>query len=203
MTSSYRKKLEEMREAEEADKREAYLENIGDVTKQSDLSGFYRHIFEQKLTPDEAKAKEAAAAAVKADFPAPETSGKKKNYRKRNASADQKDDSDKEDAEKKAHLVSNLDADSDFSIDSSDSEDEKKPAAVKEEPKTPPKDEPKAPETEANGKPELEVVEVKVEEPEEPPKPKIDIWKKRTVGEVFDKALERYYQRKAEKEQAA
>lgn len=35
VTSAYRKKLEEMKEAEEAEKREAYLENIGDVTKQS------------------------------------------------------------------------------------------------------------------------------------------------------------------------
>lgn len=49
VTSTYRKKLEEMKEADELEKREAYLENIGDVTKQQDLSGFYRHIYEQKL----------------------------------------------------------------------------------------------------------------------------------------------------------
>ena len=28
-------------------------------------------------------------------------------------------------------------------------------------------------------------------------KPKIDIWKKRTVGQVFDEALKRYFERKS------
>lgn len=35
---------------------------------------------------------------------------------------------------------------------------------------------------------------------EEESKPKIDIWKKRTVDEVFDKAIQRYWERKAERE---
>lgn len=37
VTSAYKKKLEEMREEEEREKREDYLEKIGDVTKQKDL----------------------------------------------------------------------------------------------------------------------------------------------------------------------
>lgn len=37
VTASYRKKLEELRKAEEAEAREAYLESIGDVTKQGNL----------------------------------------------------------------------------------------------------------------------------------------------------------------------
>lgn len=49
VTSAYRAKLEEMKKAEENEKREEYLENIGDVTKQSDLGGFYRHIYSQKM----------------------------------------------------------------------------------------------------------------------------------------------------------
>jgi len=199
VTSTYRKKLEEMKEAEEAEKREAYLENIGDVTKQQDLSGFYRHIYEQKMTTDTAI---PALASVKEEV------GKKKNYRKRKSSADQ-NESDQEtkdpvqsNTDKKAHLISNLDADSDFSIDS-DSEDDEKPKLVE-----PTKDEKKPelveestetkPQEETEAKPE-EIEEIAVE----PPKPKIDIWKKRTVGEVYDHALERYYQRKAEREQAA
>lgn len=212
VTSSYRKKLEEMKEAEEKEKREAYLENIGDVTKQQDLSGFYRHIYEQKVTPDGKAATETVVKVEPEEKPAepqPETS-KKKNYRKRKSSADQNEESDKEDkgakvdGDSKAHLVSNLDADSDFSIDSSDSEDEKgdkkKPKEIKQEPVDGPPQEPKV---ETNGKVEADP-EVKVEEtPIEPPKPKIDIWKKRTVGEVLDEALARYYQRKAERERAA
>lgn len=37
VTSAYKKKLEEMRLEEEQEKREEYLESIGDVTKQKDL----------------------------------------------------------------------------------------------------------------------------------------------------------------------
>lgn len=198
VTSTYKKKLEEMKEAEEAEKREAYLENIGDVTKQQDISGFYRHIYEQKTSNTE-KVPIIPAAA-------PESS-KKKNYRKRKSSADLKEESDNEGkatVKSEAHITSNLDADSDFSIDS-ESDDEEKAAEVEvkaekiDETPTDP-----ATESEANGKTE-EPVEVKEEEVEEvePPKPKIDIWKKRTVDEVFDQAVERYYQRKAERERAA
>lgn len=218
VTSAYRKKLEEMKEAEELEKRETYLENIGDVTKQQDLSGFYRHIYEQKMSlevkvekkvDDGKKDEETVDEEGKKDeeIKVPETS-KKKNYRKRKSSADQKEESENEDKESalvnpadKAHLPCNLDADSDFSIDSSDSEDEaKKQTEIKRE---------KSPEVDAtvalqNGEPEA-VAEVKVEkeEPEEPPKPKIDIWKKRTVGAAFDEALKKFYERKAEREQAA
>lgn len=37
VTSSYRKKIEEMKALEELEKREEYLESIGEVTKQKDL----------------------------------------------------------------------------------------------------------------------------------------------------------------------
>lgn len=37
VTSAYKKKLEEMKLEEEREKREEYLESIGDVTKQKDL----------------------------------------------------------------------------------------------------------------------------------------------------------------------
>lgn len=49
VTSAYRAKLEEMKKAEDEEKREEYLESIGDVTKQGDLGGFYRHIYSQKM----------------------------------------------------------------------------------------------------------------------------------------------------------
>lgn len=205
VTSTYRKKLEEMKEAEEAEKREAYLENIGDVTKQQDISGFYRHIYEQKMSTETSTTEKDTAVPVAAPEPS-----KKKNYRKRKSSADLKEESDKEEKESakpEAHITSNLDADSDFSIDS-ESESEEKATKVEAkveqpEPSTEPSTAP-----EANGKTEEPAEEVKVDAveealPAEPPKPKIDIWKKRTVGEVFDQAVERYYQRKAERERAA
>lgn len=218
VTSSYRKKIEEMKAAEEAEKREAYLESIGDVTKQQDMSGFYRHIYEQKIEggkgkdsekpeeikkeveTQEEKLQELVDVKVKLEEKE-KPSEKKKNYRKRKSSADEKQEENEKDENsenpEKAHLPCNLDADSDFSIDSSDSEDEKKkkPEEIKKE------DEPQK-EVAENGKVEDEP-EAKIEDIPVPPKPKIDIWKKRTVGTVFDEAVLRYYQRKAEREAAA
>ncbi len=49
VTSAYRKKMEEQALAEEEEARQARLEAVLDVTKQNDLSGFYRHIYRQVL----------------------------------------------------------------------------------------------------------------------------------------------------------
>ncbi|XP_058804536.1 nuclear speckle splicing regulatory protein 1 [Phymastichus coffea] len=54
VTSSYKAKLEEMKKFEEEQKNQDRLESIGDVTKQKDISGFYRHLFRQKVERNEA-----------------------------------------------------------------------------------------------------------------------------------------------------
>lgn len=54
VTSSYKAKLEEMKKFEEEQKNQDRLESIGDVTKQKDMSGFYRHLFRQKVERNEA-----------------------------------------------------------------------------------------------------------------------------------------------------
>lgn len=38
-----------MKALEELEKREEYLETIGDVKKQGNLDGFYRHLYDQKV----------------------------------------------------------------------------------------------------------------------------------------------------------
>ncbi|KPJ16720.1 putative leucyl-tRNA synthetase, mitochondrial [Papilio machaon] len=58
VTSAYKQKLEELRKEEEKEKYEEYLESIGDVTKQKDLGGFYRHLYEQKLGTDKPENKD-------------------------------------------------------------------------------------------------------------------------------------------------
>lgn len=148
---------------------------------------------------------------------------KKRNYRKRKTSSDIKrqlsegeiDESDEEIkhlnlkdislAKKSKQSEVNIDADSDFSIDeSSDDEnsDKKKTAEVKqstdEESKLATTDdtiESAKPDVKSNTEKDEKVKEEKQAIVE--PKPKIDIWKKRTVGEVFAQALKRYYERKA------
>lgn len=249
VTATYRAKLEELKKAEEAERREEYLEAIGDVTKQRDLGGFYRHLYEQKMgapepgppTTAESGTSSEAVKSVDAD------SGGKKNkkhrsYRRHNSSMENEDEEKKNGAtegesdgpaSKKVHLQSNIDADSDFSIDDSDSDDNEKAKSDKkngkenteqksdaDKAKTETADgseetnkpaagasnggdkehefaKPNAPDAISEPMKSEDKENVVEEKPEPvPPKQKIDIWKKRTVGDVFDAALQRYYERK-------
>jgi coiled-coil domain-containing protein 55 len=216
VTSTYRKKLEEIKEAELEEKRQEYLESIGDVTKQADLSGFYRHLYSQKLDtgPEEVKAEKPEDVNSKPEEPNTkrinDTSHKKKNYRKRESSNDEEptvsETADSKPA-KTEHLNSNLDADSDFSVDSSSEESDSENKEKQGEKKIPKEDitfkEPMKPveKVEVQEPVDTDKIEDEIEEVEvEPKKPKIDIWAKRTVGDSFVEAVKRYYERKAMKE---
>lgn len=208
VTSSYRQKLEEIKAAEEVEKREEYLEKIGDVRKQSDLSGFYRHLYSQQV------GNEKVEAEIKEDEE--KNSGPikdekiKKNYRKRKSSKDEHQEKIVEDAdaekETHTHLPSNLDADSDFEIESSDEDEknDKKKTKISEVEEKTVKLEPAVESndvSEKNTQPDLPDLEIK-EKIEKLIVVKIDIWKKRTVGGILEQALQRYYERKAMKEQS-
>ncbi|XP_026759178.2 nuclear speckle splicing regulatory protein 1 [Galleria mellonella] len=239
VTSAYKKKLEELNLEEEREKREEYLESIGDVTKQKDLGGFYRHLYEQKLGSD----KSLEDNTIENVEPTMENVNKKKitqdalqdkstsdiselsrkrNYRKRRSSDNmiqlsegEIDDSGDEInrinlndirmAKKSKQKEENIDADSDFSIDESsdeekDRDEQKGPKKMLEDEvfkKPIPQKNDNRTEAKTMTKNSEESKLVKSDEPQENNQPKIDIWKKRTVGEVFDQALKRYYERKA------
>lgn len=53
VTSAYRAKLEEFKKMEEEENKMDRLEAIGDVRKQQDISGFYRHLYEQTVKSSE------------------------------------------------------------------------------------------------------------------------------------------------------
>lgn len=202
VTSSYKKKLEEMRLAEEEEKREEYLESIGNVQNQGNLDGFYRHLYEQKL--GEPKPAQAEAQDKK-----------ERQYRKRHSSEEPEEEvsvkEPKDVPDVKSHLQSNLDADSDFSIDSSDTDDDEggpiEGPETKVESTVAAEDKLISPIPNVKEKSPPAVVKEVVEESlaveatvaVEEPKPKIDIWAKRTVGDAFDEALGRYYARKSVK----
>ncbi|KAJ0182557.1 hypothetical protein K1T71_001926 [Dendrolimus kikuchii] len=228
VTTAYKKKLEELKIEEEKEKREEYLESVGDVTKQMDLGGFYRHIYEQKLGKDkitennnqntEGTAEQDSNDAKKSK---PDLS-KARNYRKRKTSSDQTQqlsEGEIEDSEDEINRLNlndikqskkprtdkdNIDADSDFSIDeSSDEDDNKKEDLNNKEEKSRESLDNNSTKVERSPKQETETekkVHLKDLEKEEV-KPKIDIWAKRTVGVVFDEALKRYYERKAARSQ--
>lgn len=158
--------------------------------------------------------KEENISKNKLDTPAEPT--KKRNYRKRKSTENKTplsegeiEDSDEEInrfnlndfkiAKKNKALDENIDADSDFSIDdSSDEETEKRPDDIhlKEIQK-------EVNNSNTSDIPEIDIKNEKDAKKENDPKvepevkPKTDIWKKRTVGVLFNEALKRYYERKA------
>ncbi|CAG9770174.1 unnamed protein product [Ceutorhynchus assimilis] len=242
VTSAYKKKLEEFKVLEEQEKREAYLEAIGDVTKQGNLDGFYRHLYDQKVNFDDKKKENDIKKEVssdneetkKDDIKEEDTSeattskkrkssscedtktgktagGKRRKYRSRKDinSDDEKSVSESEKTEtQKAHLPSNLDADSDFSVDDSSDDEEtvdKKDETEKdktvenegEKLQLPAKGNVLSDNAALAKKGDDEEKDEKNNDNEKPKKPKIDIWKKRTVGEIFDEAVKRYFERKS------
>lgn len=205
VTSAYRKKLEEMKEAELLEKRQDYLESIGDVTKQGDLSGFYRHIYSQKMASDEDVGSKNIIKEEVDTNKSKDLVPKKKNYRKRDDSNDDEDlktDATSEKVLKSEHLNSNIDADSDFSVESSSSSEDESNIKKKSI------DNKNVVETK-NDATNLPEVVLKVEQMENPKeeikvektvKPKVNIWAKRTVGEAYVEAIKRYFERKALRE---
>lgn len=182
--------------------------------------GFYRHLYSQKIGDDKCKS-DVSESSTKSKCDSDKisrTQNRKRHYRQRSLTPEIENATDPvEDLHEgnKQHLQSNLDADSDFSIDSSDSEQEngedKQTVTIASqelntgdqvEIKQEKQDEndvksqipqwnegfkiPERIKREEESKP---VIEVK--------KPKIDIWKKRTVDDVFLEAQLRYYNRKS------
>lgn len=73
-----------MKALEEQEKREDYLEAIGDVTKQGNLDGFYRHLYDQKINYDDKVKKEKLEEDVKQEPKSEEdASGDEQKTRKR------------------------------------------------------------------------------------------------------------------------
>ncbi|KAH8347636.1 hypothetical protein KR067_009419 [Drosophila pandora] len=234
VTAAYRKKLESIRQLQEQEQRDEYLEAIGDVTKQKDLDGFYRHLYEQKLgTASEVIKPKTAPSTEEVSYkPIKPEAPKNRSYRQRRSSeGEEPTPKDKDDPAApasdetkpvQAHLSNNIDADSDFSIDdSSDEEEEKKEKEPEEGKKSKDKERKKKDlskkpkeksDAEKEAIPEKGTPEPKKEsnsdseedDPKDLPvpivtKPPMDrtlVWRKRTVGEVFEAAVARYQERK-------
>ncbi|XP_050442108.1 nuclear speckle splicing regulatory protein 1 isoform X2 [Adelges cooleyi] len=191
VTSSYKKKLEEMKKMDEDDLKLSMIEDINDVTKQRDMGSFYRHLYKAELCKDENVAEEKMITKVS------ETS---RQYRKRASSEssnssvanDDKDDTD----------MSNSDSSSDSPKRKKKSDEngpeegeiiEDKPADLSSTLKD------KIDEPETTVKAEADTIKKDKKEKKEskPKEPKRDIWKKRTVGDAFIAAQQRYFERKA------
>uniref|UniRef100_A0A2H8TN93 Nuclear speckle splicing regulatory protein 1 n=1 Tax=Melanaphis sacchari TaxID=742174 RepID=A0A2H8TN93_9HEMI len=207
VTASYKAKLEELKKLDEEDLKFTMIEDINDVTKQKDMGSFYRHLFNKELCKNESdKIDEMKKPTKKSDA--------SRQYRKRassNTSDDDNNANDVNDDDRDTDI-----SDSDSSVDSKrrkiEIDDNKsnlneivnKPEVKLEEStieiiKVDVNDSSKI---ETKPKPKEETIEVPkdktVEKNNSKPKeikPKINIWLKRTVGNIFEEARQRYFQR--------
>ncbi|XP_059480585.1 nuclear speckle splicing regulatory protein 1 [Neocloeon triangulifer] len=207
VTSAYRAKLEEFKKQEEKERLEDAIEAITDVTKQKDLSGFYRKMYKDTFSAKEIKKEpeeeEESKPEAEVDEPVKkeERTKEKRKYRARkdsSSSGSSKSENEAE-AEKSAapgSKSSSSGSSSSSSGSSSSESDSEVDAKKKSEGKVKPV---------KDGKEKVEetVDKTKKDEdkkPIEPVKPKINIWEKRTVGAAFDAAYVRYLQRKSARE---
>lgn len=193
ITSAYKEKLKELKETEEREKKEAVCENILDVKKQSDLSGFYRHFLNQSVgsesipTQSSSERFESKKSELSESFK--QVRGTKRNLRNRrdSGSSSSSEEDDQTTKDKQKEIVTS-------------------PKKIPESPTKP---------TEhqvdnisiAKNEIQSESCEKSAQQneffiPEEiEPKPDRNElirrrFEKRTVGNVFEDALERYRQRK-------
>ncbi|XP_077693140.1 nuclear speckle splicing regulatory protein 1 isoform X1 [Eretmochelys imbricata] len=117
VTSAYKKKLQERAEEEEREKKEAALEACLDVTKQKDLSGFYRHLLNQTVGEEEVPKCSLREARIKEE----KSTINSDESIQRNKSPDERPR-----LRTPAKEEDNPDADSDLESDSDDDDDDHK-----------------------------------------------------------------------------
>ncbi|XP_012216056.1 nuclear speckle splicing regulatory protein 1 [Linepithema humile] len=242
VTSAYRAKLEEFKKMEEEEVRMNRLEAIGDVTKQQDMSGFYRHLFEQtvdykgetnedgsnKTTGEEMEKKNSTSSANREEENTTvdkitntiderqkviTKSKKSRQYRQRaieTYESDSETETSKEDLKKEQTLTPPANEDIDQS-EIPQEPDRKKQKQDKNDvnkvENTDTKDKNsnvKDTEVSEDHKEAIASESEKIESKEKPvEKDRSSIWQKRTVGPIFEAALQRYYTRKAKRLAAA
>lgn len=242
VTSAYRAKLEEFKKMEEEEAKMNRLETIGDVTKQQDMSGFYRHLYEQtvdykseanedgndkKKESSERRERKTSTNDTNEESPtaskrpsetderqrAIAKSKRSRQYRQRaieTYESDSETEASKEELKKDRTAVSPVDKEADGQGAEVQGSGEKKQKS----------DQTSASTIEnivdiKNEDENVKDVEIsrddstseneKIESEEKPveKKEKTSIWEKRTVGLVFEAALQRYYARKANRLAAA
>jgi len=240
VTSAYRAKLEEFKKMEEEEAKMNRLEAIGDVTKQEDISGFYRHLYEQTVDYKDESNEDEGSKAKEESTEQRETSAsntneesattnkrtnetdksqkarfkKSRQYRQRaieTYDSDSEKETNKEELKKDQTVVSPVDKEADktevqesekkkqrldkghvSTVENNIVDTKNKDASVEDVEIT----------QDNNVTSESEKTENK-EKPIIEKKDKSFIWKKRTVGLVFEAALQRYYARKAKRLAAA
>ncbi|KYM84708.1 Coiled-coil domain-containing protein 55 [Atta colombica] len=235
VTSAYRAKLEEFKKMEEEEAKMNRLEAIGDVTKQQDMSGFYRHLYEQTVaykgeTNEDSKAKESTEKR-EGKMSTSSTNGENATTNKRANETEEKQKSitkTKKLRQYRQRAIETYESDSETEINKKELKKgetvvppvnkeadrvevqepkEKKQRLDKKDVNTVEnviniknKDENvKDAEIPQNNNVTSESEEIENKKKTVEKKDRSSIWEKRTVGPVFEAALQRYYARKAKR----
>ncbi|VVC44495.1 Domain of unknown function DUF2040 [Cinara cedri] len=212
ITSSYKKKLEELKKLDEEDLKFSMIEEINDVTKQKDMGSFYRHLYKSEFSnnKNDDKINEVNKVSRKSDVT--------RHYRKRessNSSEDHNENDDKDtdisdDSESSGHSstkrkkIENRETTSEEKTTNNSKEGNlgEKPLII-ENPQANLEDKTSNDENDLKEhKDKDRSVNKKIEEKDSKPKeivPKVNIWEKRTVGDVYESARQRYLERKMKK----
>lgn len=197
VTASYKMKLEELKKLDEEDLKFSMIEDINDVTKQKDMGSFYRHLYKEELCKNENdKIDEVKKPTKKSDA--------NRQYRKRASSNSSDGDNDDRDTD-----LSESDSSVDLKRRKIEIYDDKKSVSkIEDKPQVKLKEsdmeiakvKDKSPNEKPKSKEETKEIpkDKKIEKNESKPKeikPKINIWLKRTVGNIFEEARQRYFQR--------
>nr|XP_003703396.1 PREDICTED: nuclear speckle splicing regulatory protein 1 [Megachile rotundata] len=237
VTSAYRAKLEEFKKMEEEENKMDRLEAIGDVRKQQDISGFYRHLYEQTVKSAEESEvtddvntdkvnlnqdttnvnKETSVSLTKKEELKIKEVKKNRQYRQRTVEEDSDTDTETQQKELDNKVETSPEKRKTVEKDLEPLEpDNKKQKQDTNNSETNQTNNPTAAEDVSNVKntektPEKSENNDKAEKANITAKAKIEvekrerskIWEKRTVGPVFEAALQRYYARKSMRMSAA
>lgn len=222
-----------MQKLEEEEKKKEAIEELLDVRKQKDMSGFYRHLYRQTMGEEKGQ-KEEIKSEVKTELPSDEEKEKKdieendfmlskktkpcqRSYRRQDTEALDADDTDSQEQSSSDSSDDDNEIDDAKATAESEAKRIEKAQQRREELKRQSEkrerrkrrieqglDSSEEEEDESKGahtisdKNENKENDVEIAT-QQPKKPKVDIWKKVTVGKLFDDALQRYLQRKAER----
>lgn len=198
------------------------------MTKQGDLSGFYRHLYKQTFAEDQPK-KEEPEEPVTFKKESVETETKsRRQYRSRREEEEEEEEAEEEQQQEVEREPSpeasskkvqrELPGAQGSSDTTGKSKEDRRPAATaslvsaaatdraaaaeRAADKTVPAAKPTSSRRETDSESDERSSNSPSPEPEVPkPKVKVDIWKKRTVGHLYDEAVERYLARKEAREQ--
>jgi len=198
VTSAYRQQMEERQKLEEEERRQDEIDNLLDVHKQQNLSGFYTSLLKMKsgeMVIEEESEKERKRliekqSEIETKFKSKETH-QQKQFRTNKEESDEEEAEEEKETEMPEEENSTSQQEEKANLEPSEPQSKKIKVEQKEENESKPK------ETVEEKKEEEEPV-VKLSKEEQRRIKLENLFKKRTVNEKFDQELAEYFIRKAQ-----